>query len=87
MGACESLTWHSSLSWRRQCRPAPRSPPPEAANANGQLADLIKDWQGQKEMLLQLAKAMPAKKFGYKPTPRQRTYGEQILHVAIATSR
>jgi len=27
--------------------------------------------------------AMPAKKFGYKPTPRQRTYGEQILHVAI----
>jgi uncharacterized damage-inducible protein DinB len=48
-----------------------------------QLADLQKDWREQKNVLVQLAEAMPAEKFDYRPTPAQRTYGEQILHVAM----
>jgi hypothetical protein len=56
---------------------------PKSTAANGQLADLIKDWQTQKEMLLKVAEAMPVDKFAYKPTPQQRTFGEQILHIAI----
>lgn len=56
---------------------------PKSAGANGQLADLIKDWEAQREMLLKAAEAMPADKFDYKPTPEQRTFGEQILHIAI----
>ena len=27
---------------------------------------------------------MPEDRFGYKPTPQQRSYGEQILHIAEA---
>ena len=31
--------------------------------------------------LLAAARAMPADKFGYKPTPAQMTFGELILHI------
>jgi uncharacterized damage-inducible protein DinB len=47
-------------------------------------SDLLKDWQAQKETMMKIADAMPADKFGYKSTPPQRSYGEQILHVAGA---
>ena len=44
----------------------------------------LKDWTSQRDMLLKLAAAMPEEKFGYRPTPAQRTWGEQILHIAQA---
>ena len=33
--------------------------------------------------MAKIADAMPEAKFGYKSTPAQRNYGEQILHVAL----
>lgn len=44
--------------------------------------DLVKDWNGQKDLLVKLANAMPDDKLGFKPTPAQRSYGEHILHIA-----
>ena len=56
---------------------------PSAANTpDTSVGDLVKDWQQQKEGLMKIADAMPEVKFGYKPTAAQRTYGEQILHIA-----
>jgi uncharacterized damage-inducible protein DinB len=46
--------------------------------------NLLADWTTQKDTLMKIATAMPEDKFGYKPTPPQRSYGEQILHVAEA---
>jgi uncharacterized damage-inducible protein DinB len=46
--------------------------------------ELLKDWQAQKETMTKIADAMPAEKFSYKSTPAQRSYAEQILHVAGA---
>ena len=46
--------------------------------------DLIKDWKAQKDTMLRIADAMPEDKFGFRPTVPQRSYGEQILHVAGA---
>src|SRR5204862_3237752 len=45
-------------------------------------ADVMKDWKAQKETMMSIAAAMPDDKFGYKSTPAQRSWGEQILHVA-----
>ena len=45
--------------------------------------DLMKDWSSQKDMIVKIANAMPEVKFGFKPTPAQRSYGEQIMHVAL----
>jgi hypothetical protein len=44
--------------------------------------DLLKDWVAQKDLMMKIAAEMPEDKFGYKSTPPQRNYGEQILHVA-----
>ena len=44
--------------------------------------DLVKDWAGQKDLLVKLAGAMPEDKFGFKPTPAQRSFGEHVLHIA-----
>jgi len=45
-------------------------------------ADIMKDWKVQRETMMRIAEAMPDDKFGYKSTPPQRSWGEQILHVA-----
>jgi uncharacterized damage-inducible protein DinB len=44
--------------------------------------DLVKDWASQKDTIVKIANAMPEDKFGYKSTPAQRSYGEQVLHIA-----
>lgn len=59
---------------------------PAATPAAGQatvLGDLLKDWQDQKDTMLKIADAMPEDKFGYKSTPAQRSYGEQVMHAAL----
>jgi uncharacterized damage-inducible protein DinB len=61
---------------------APAAGPAPAVGGANVRADLIKDWQGQKEMIMAIADAMPEDKFGYKSTPPQRSYGEQIMHIA-----
>lgn len=48
--------------------------------------DLRKTWGQQKQMLQMMAAAMPEESFGSKPTPEQRSFGEQILHIAGANS-
>jgi uncharacterized damage-inducible protein DinB len=67
--------------------PAPAtSEAPTAAATSRQatvLSDLLKDWQEQKDSMMRLADTMPEEKFGYKSTPPQRSYGEQIMHAAL----
>ena len=46
--------------------------------------NLLADWTSQKDTLMKIAAAMPEDRFAYKPTPPQRNYGEQILHIAEA---
>jgi hypothetical protein len=55
-----------------------------AAQAGSIQGDALKDWSNMKETMTKIADAMPEEKFGFKPTPAQRSYGEQILHVAGA---
>jgi uncharacterized damage-inducible protein DinB len=63
--------------------PAQETAAPAAAAGGATVrGDLIKDWERQKKTLMAIADAMPEDKFGYKSTPAQRSYGEQIMHVA-----
>lgn len=54
-----------------------------AGGPSALLADLQRDLREQKDMVVKLAEAMPAEKFSYRSTPAQRTYGEQIIHIAV----
>lgn len=47
-------------------------------------AEVRQDWTGMKDTLMKIADAMPGDKFSYKSTPPQRSYGEQLLHIATA---
>ncbi len=44
--------------------------------------DVLQDWQRMKQIMMGIADAMPEDQFDYASTPEQRTFGEQILHVA-----
>ncbi|MDA1183979.1 MAG: DinB family protein [Acidobacteria bacterium] len=54
----------------------------QAAGSETVAGDLVKDWERQKASLMAIADAMPEDRFAYKSTPAQRSYGEQIMHVA-----
>jgi uncharacterized damage-inducible protein DinB len=58
-------------------------PAPQSGGQGPIIADLLKDWTAQQSTLRQLADAMPADKFEYKPSAIQRTYGEQVMHIAL----
>src|SRR4029453_3306516 len=58
---------------------APLSPQAQSIQAGG-----LADWSSQRDTLVKLANVMPEDKFRFKPTPPQRDYGEQILHIAEA---
>jgi uncharacterized damage-inducible protein DinB len=44
----------------------------------------LRDWTMQKDTMMKISAAMPAEKFTFKPTPPQRNFGEQVLHVVEA---
>jgi uncharacterized damage-inducible protein DinB len=72
--------------------PAQEAAPSEAAPAEASggatvAGDLIKDWERQKASMMAIADAMPEDQFGYKSTPAQRSYGEQIMHIADVNVR
>jgi uncharacterized damage-inducible protein DinB len=64
-------------------QPGAETAAPAPASQSAVLSDLLKDWESQKDTMMKIADAMPEDKFGYKPTPPQRSYGEQIMHVAL----
>jgi uncharacterized damage-inducible protein DinB len=57
---------------------------PLSAQAPSIQAGALADWSSQRDTLVKLANVMPEDKFRFKPTPPQRDYGEQILHIAEA---
>ena len=46
--------------------------------------NVLQDWTRVKDTMMNIAAAMPDDKFGYRATAPERTWGEQILHVAEA---
>ena len=44
----------------------------------------LQDWTRLKDTMMKIADAMPEDTFSFRATPAERTWGEQILHVAEA---
>ena len=64
----------AGLAAAHQARPA--------AQTASLKSDFIKEWTGQKDMLVKIANAMPEDKFSFKPTPAQRDFGGHVMHIA-----
>lgn len=41
-------------------------------------------WRRSKTYMMEVARAMPAESYGFRPTPEVRSFAEQMLHVAAA---
>ena len=61
-----------------------RGGPSSAPTITTLAGDAQADWAVSRELFVNAADAMPEDKFSYKPTPAQRSYGEQIMHVVQA---
>ncbi len=46
------------------------------------MSEFVKDWSQSKQLTLEVAKAMPAEFYTFKPTSEEMTFGEQMLHIA-----
>jgi uncharacterized damage-inducible protein DinB len=44
--------------------------------------EIQNDWTRNNVLVYGLADAMPADKYGFRPTPEQQSFGERVLHVA-----
>ena len=45
--------------------------------------DVLDDYQGQKDLIINAANAMPDDKFTYKSTPAQRDFAAQVMHIVV----
>lgn len=48
------------------------------------MSEFVHDWEISKQFTLEVANAMPAELYGFKPNPDEMTFGEQIVHIAGA---
>jgi len=55
---------------------------PVGGACNDAACDIQRDWVRNNGMFYLVANAMPAEKYGYKPTPAQQSFAERVLHVA-----
>jgi uncharacterized damage-inducible protein DinB len=48
------------------------------------MQEFVHDWTISKQFTLDVANAMPAEFYSFKPNPDEMTFGEQIIHIAGA---
>lgn len=48
---------------------------------NGTIDAFLEKLQNSKTYLVEIAKAMPEEKYAFKPTEREMSFGEQLLHI------
>lgn len=50
------------------------------------MSEFVHDWEISKQFTLDVAQAMPAELYSFKPNPEEMTFGEQINHIALANA-
>jgi uncharacterized damage-inducible protein DinB len=53
-----------------------------AVNSVLDLPEFVHDWQISKQFTLDVANAMPAEFYNFRPNPQEMTFGDQIVHIA-----
>jgi uncharacterized damage-inducible protein DinB len=58
--------------------------PAQTAKADSLLDtnEFVQDWKISKQFTVDVANAMPAELYNFKPNPDEMTFGEQIIHIA-----
>jgi uncharacterized damage-inducible protein DinB len=48
------------------------------------IPEFVHDWQISKQFTIDVANAMPADQYSFKPSPEEMTFGEQMIHIAVS---
>jgi len=48
------------------------------------MPEFVHDWQISKQFTVDVANAMPAELYDFRPNPEEMTFGEQMLHIAVS---
>jgi uncharacterized damage-inducible protein DinB len=73
-----ALSGWGSAATHAQAQKESKAPKPSAGIA----AEFLEQWNRTGQKLVEMAQDFPEDKFDYKATPAQRTFAEQLLHVA-----
>src|SRR5215475_12112411 len=46
------------------------------------MQEFVHDWTISKQFTIDVANAMPAELYSFKPNPEEMTFGEQVVHIA-----
>ena len=46
--------------------------------------EFVRDWQISEQFTIDVASAMPAEQYNFKPNPEEMTFGEQMVHIAAS---
>ena len=46
------------------------------------LRDYLDRWETSRQYMIDVAQKMPESEYGFKPTPEQSSFGEQLMHIA-----
>ena len=70
---------------------APLAAAPQSAEWTNAFArrlrdDLLNHWRVEREYTMEALEAMPAEDFDFRPSPEQRTFGEQLVHLGRANA-
>jgi uncharacterized damage-inducible protein DinB len=49
-----------------------------------ELPEFVRDWQISKQFTIDVANAMPAELYDFRPNPEEMTFAEQMLHIAVS---
>jgi uncharacterized damage-inducible protein DinB len=50
------------------------------------MGEFVDDWKISRQFTLDVANAMPADGYTFRPNPEEMTFGEQMVHIAIANA-
>jgi len=64
---------------------AVRTPSPPVSSVL-EMQEFVVDWKISKQFTLDVANAMPAESYSFKPNADEMTFGEQMAHIAIANA-
>ncbi len=48
------------------------------------MSEFLQDWQISKQFTIDVANAMPAELYDFKPNPAEMSFGEQMVHIAAS---
>jgi uncharacterized damage-inducible protein DinB len=65
------------------CAAGQKVPSPPKLDSLLTTEEFVQDWTISKQFTLEVADAMPAEFYNFKPNPEEMTFGEQMAHIAI----